>query len=225
MKPFRSFTKLLATASGAIALLAASAVGAQTITNVAQASWSAGGTDFSATSNAVSFAVTQIPATLQTFSRSPSSSQSLPYTPALCNGAPIQLPGDSGPGQGTIGANPTGEIRPGETLIIRMNAPSANLSPNSIDRVDYVITSPAGDRETLTVFETAPDSGVFVAAIATHLVPPQPTQGDCRLGVSAGGLAGHNDGTLLAKEHDARFDAFGKYGSVGSGSSAVKRGE
>lgn len=56
----------------------------------------------------------------------------------------------------------------GEPLFIQVTDPGANLDPNEIDTVVVVLTvSITGDQETLLLFETGPDTGVFVGHTQT----------------------------------------------------------
>ena len=77
------------------------------------------------------------------------------------------------------------------------------------------MTSASGDRETLTVTETAADSGVFFGALPTSAIPPAPARGDCHLSVSDGdkvtveynGSTG--DGSIIKADVDVLADPYG----------------
>lgn len=186
MHTFRHFCVML-TALLAALLLGVGAADAQTISNTANAQWTVQGTPFTTQSNTVTLNVTQVPATIQTYTPGPAGPASLPYTPALCGGQQIALPGGLGASGTASPLEQTASLRIGDVLFVRLSAPQANLSPATVDSVTMTLTGAAGDSEQLQVFETAANSGIFVGAIQTAGVPPQPSQGDCRLGVTAGG--------------------------------------
>lgn len=172
----------------------------RTITNIAEASWDADGSRRRVSSNPVRFDVSTTPPqppTIQVFRRSPGGGAELVYIPPSCSANP-------GPVQGSIGAQsaatptatgatatttavvqPTDQLRGGETLFFEINVQAANRDPTVIDSLTVVLTTVEGDRETMTVFETAPDSGVFVGVIDTQRIPPPLVQEDCRLSVGA----------------------------------------
>lgn len=178
---------IMVTALLAALLLGVGGADAQTISNTANAQWTVEGTPFTTQSNTVTLNVTQIPATILTYTPSSSGPASLPYTPALCGGQPVVLPGGLG-GSGTAAPlEQTSTLRIGDVLFVRLSAPQANLNPAAVDSVTMTLTSNAGDSEQIEAFETSANSGIFVGAIATVGAPPQPGQGDCRLGVASGG--------------------------------------
>lgn len=185
MTVFRSFFHFLASLATALLLTIACAAQAQSIVNVAQASWNRGGQSFTVNSNTVTLAVTIPPPRLDTFVAVTGGSAALTFAPAQCGGEPIVLPGTGSGPTFTLGANPSASIHGGETMIVRLNSAAGNQNSTQIDDIVLVLTTPAGDRETLVVRETAIDSGEFIGAIATHAVPPSAIQGDCKLGVLA----------------------------------------
>ena len=63
-----------------------------------------------------------------------------------------------------MAVEPITSVRAGEQVIFRLVAPAGNRDPAAIDIVSAVITTSNGDRDVLTVFETAPDSGVFTGS-------------------------------------------------------------
>ncbi|MFN3863587.1 MAG: hypothetical protein ACK4RT_04820 [Erythrobacter sp.] len=77
----------------------------------------------------------------------------------------------------------TDQLRGGEPLYFEVSAARANRDPTTIDSLTVVINSADGDRETMTVFETAPNSGVFSSVINTFRTPPPLVHEDCRLSV------------------------------------------
>ncbi len=187
MRPFTQYLVCLAALLIAV-LFGIPAAHSQTITNIASANWTHQGNGFSINSNEVSIDVIQRPVTIETFVADPPTNQQLPYTPATCGGVPITVPGATGPGSSPVGVNPASALNLGQTLMFRVVAPAANTDPGTVNTLTAVITTVSGDRETVTVFETAPDSGLFVGAIRTRSVPLIPVQGDCLLSAHQGEL-------------------------------------
>lgn len=158
---------------------------AQTVTNTAYARWIDAGTTRTASSNEVRFSVVAQQVTLETLRALPSSGQPLAATASQCGGRVLPIFG--GPGGGGIASvAQVTTLTVGEQLFFRLNAPGSNKDPSAIDSITATLVTSGGDREVLTVYETAPDSGVFVGAIPTGGIPPAPVQGDCRLSVAAG---------------------------------------
>ena len=171
----------------------------RTITNIAEASWDADGSRRRISSNPVRFDVSTTPAqppAIRVFRRSPGGGAELVYRPPICsaNPGPVQglsaIASASGQATGTATTataivEPTDQLRGGEPLFFEVTAHGANRNPAEIDSLTVVLTTADGDRETMTVFETAPDSGVFVGVIDTLRIPPPLVQEDCRLSVGA----------------------------------------
>ena len=169
---------------GAAAVVAPAA--GQTITNTARADWSEGGVAHSTVSNTVTIGRATNPLSLETYHPIPGASSSLPIRASICGNTPLVVfPGSADGGVG-VASMQTSELRIGEVLVIRASAPLANRSPSAVDRLVTTITTPGGDRETLEIFETGPDTGVFTGAIRTRAIPPSPTPHDCQLSVSSG---------------------------------------
>lgn len=170
----------------AVALLAVPGAQAQTITNIAAANWTLGGRTFSTDSNPVSFELQQPPISIETFVNGSGNGNRLAFNPSACGGQTIVVPGGLPGGTSVASLQQTTSIRIGNTLFFRLAAPNANVDPAKVDSVKAILTTTSGDREEITVFETAADSGVFIGAIPTSAIPPQPVQGDCRLSVAPG---------------------------------------
>ncbi|MEQ1497105.1 MAG: hypothetical protein ABL914_00455 [Novosphingobium sp.] len=187
---------------------------AQTITNTAGAQWTQGGQAFSTNSNTVSITLSTPQTVLVTYKNS-AGGQNYGYTAATCGGSAIVLPGGSASGTSIATLAQTNTIRVGEALYFSLSAPSANLNPNGLDSLVATITNQSGDREVLTVHETAVNSGVFMGAITTKPIPPQPVQGDCRLSLRQGdeitiGVAEASGGTAIATAQvDVLADPYG----------------
>lgn len=160
---------------------------AQTITNIAGASWTGQGREFSIRSNPVLIDIASIGGgTIDTWVPKGDGGQQLAFTPSRCGGATVSVPGGLDGSSAVASLEQSTTLKIGTTLFFRLIAPAANTNPNAIDSVTATLTTASGDREQLQVFETAPDSGVFIGAIPTAAIPPSPVQGDCRLSVSPG---------------------------------------
>lgn len=177
------------------------AASARTVTNIAEASWEADGSRQRVSSNPVRFDVSALPVTppsIRVFRRSPGSGSELVYRQPRCGPAngPVQRLADTAtasisPGGSAISSvatatvQQTDRLRGGEPLFFQITAAAANRDSTVIDSLAVVLTTVEGDRETITVFETAPDSGIFTGVIDTLRIPPPLVQEDCRLSVGA----------------------------------------
>ena len=178
----------LAAALFAVLLLFVVAVpaSAQIIENIARAEWRTGEEAHSAQSNLVSFEILALPVSIETFRPSAASGVSTPIPPSVCNGTElpaIGIPGTQGP---VASVERTTSLQVGENLVFRVVAAAANLDQDAVDSIHVLLTSTSGEREEVEIFETAANSGVFVGAIPTAAVPPQPVVEDCRLSVADG---------------------------------------
>ena len=183
MGVFRYITLMIA---ALVALVIGTPVAfAQTITNVAAAQWTQGSASFSVRSNPVSFNVVQTPIAIQTFTDS-NTGQRLPMSAPTCGGSPLSLPGGIGTANPFATVNPAAALQAGSVLYFQIDAAAANLDPAAIDSLIITISGASGDSETLTVFETAANTGLFIGAIQTRATPPAPVRGDCRLSVAGG---------------------------------------
>jgi uncharacterized repeat protein (TIGR01451 family) len=173
----------------------------RTITNIAEASWESGGTRRKVQSNAVRIDIglaAAPPPAIQVFRRVPGDGIEIIYRPPSCAAVPgtAQRPlgsvgqngeqGNTIPSTATARVTPASQLHGGEPLFFAVSAAAANRNPSVIDSLVVVLTTAEGDRETMTIFETAPDSGVFAGVIDTVRMPPPPITGDCRLSVGAG---------------------------------------
>ncbi len=166
-------------------LLGMTAAHAQTVTNVAGAQWSASGRNYSVNSNTVTINVAQPVVSIQAFVPA-LGGQSLPITAPTCGGSTMQLPGGIGSSQSSATVSPASALKPGNTLFFSVNAPAANTDPAAVNSLVVTLRPSSGDRETLTVYETGPNTGVFTGAITTKAILPLPTLGDCRLSIKGG---------------------------------------
>jgi uncharacterized repeat protein (TIGR01451 family) len=181
---FRNIPRLAAALAGA--LLAIPGPGhAQTLTNTARATWVQGGEARSATSNTVTTAVEQVPLAIDLFHPEADAAQ-IAMTPSLCGGEPLNLVPGNGTGALSLPAAATSAVNVGEILLVRVTAPLANRDAGAIETLTVTVTASSGDTESLTIFETEANSGVFAGAIRTASIPPTPVAGDCRVSVHKG---------------------------------------
>lgn len=206
----------------------------RTVTNIAEASWQAGGSRGTTTSNPVRFDVTSeppAPPSIRVFRRSPGTGGSeLVYRAPQCSAggfSAAQLRANATaslqPGGNAVSTVPTSvanvqqtdALRGGEALFFEITAASANLDPLAIDSITVVLTTAEGDRETMTVFETTADSGVFAGVIDTQRIPPPLVTEDCRLSVGANSpitiaaIRPQSDAILVSAEVMVLVDPFG----------------
>lgn len=161
-------------------------VQAREIVNVARASWNSEGVEAYTASNEVTLEFSETPILIVPEVRDPGSGVMTPFPVTQCSGQP-------GAGQGDPDTRPiarvpvreTDALRVGEQLYFRIFAAAANRDPLAIDSIRVLITTSSGDRERLTVFETAPDSGVFAGEIATARRSSDTALDDCNLGLTA----------------------------------------
>ena len=182
-------TFLRAVVTGLLCLLAlftAPAVTAQTITNIATANWQQAGQVVTAQSNAVSFTRTAATASITTYAVGTGTSTTLSFVPSQCGGAPIAVSGNPASASQIASVAQTTTVQIGSVFYFEVYAPQGNTNPNVVESIQVMLSTNGGDKETLTVFETGPNTGIFIGAIPTAAVPPQPVQGDCKLSVAAG---------------------------------------
>ena len=188
MGSFRIIRDLLATLLSAVLLAAYGPAGAQTVTNTAQANWVHDGTPVGTDSNEIVIEVIKEPVTIDTYKPDPDPDTFFPYTPTLCGGEPLDMSGGTAGAGGAFDLNvdPTDSLRIGEVLVFRVIARQANKNPDAIESIVVTLTTPSGDEETVTIWETGENTGEFVGAIRTASIPPQPVKGDCVLSVHSG---------------------------------------
>lgn len=166
-----------------------SAAHAQTIENIAEAKWTVGGTAMRVQSNLVSVELAQDEATIRVYRPAPGSSTMISYQESSCPNSNSPSAESRDPGIRALNASvaQTQRVSAGSIIFFEITAPGANYDPFAIDVLDAMLVSSSGDREKLTVYETAKDTGVFIGSIKTHRVPPQFATLDCRLGIVEGG--------------------------------------
>ena len=195
------------------------AAAAQTITNIAEARWTLNGDEFRSSSNVVQVQIAEVPPEIITYRPGNGNGTNITYSPTRCGNQSIaNVSGPSGPITSSV--LETTVLNAGETLTFQIRANSANLDPGSVDQLSVKITTSAGDEEDLIVFETGPDSGIFIGTIPTIRMPPMPVQGDCRLSIADGNVIGisaiqpggtaiivHADVDVLADPFGVVFDS------------------
>lgn len=166
----------------------------RTVTNTAEASWQANGGVEQTSSNTVTFDVTIPPPSIRSLRPSSRGSVAIDYRAPLCNlPSSVQVSNASSTNATSIELPPTSSmleptsiLTAGQTLVFEVTALAANRDPNAVDELEVEITTSTGDRETETIYETGPNTGVFVGQVATVRMPPQAVRGDCRLSIVDG---------------------------------------
>ena len=232
-------TKSLIKCAGALAAaipLAAASLPARAqdiISNTAQAEWDSGVQRLSRPSNTVDITVDRStpppPATLQLFHFTSGPSGQPTNLPAtMCMGSSGPRPVDLSGAFSQYSANPaaitpTAAIRAGEPLILKVTSALQNASATAIDSFTATITTQNGDRESITMTETAVNSGIFLAVINTAATPASPVIGDCVLTVRPGDTLtfdlgnGVGGGTIATGTVDILVDPFGLTFDSGDG--------
>ncbi|MBS0482864.1 MAG: DUF11 domain-containing protein [Proteobacteria bacterium] len=158
---------------------------AQSVTNTAQATWQNQGQGFSVTSNTVAFNVLPQPVNIETFAQATTGGTAFSFIPSHCAAAPA-IGTLSQPASLTTTARPSSEFHAGDTFYFRIVLASGNTNPAAVDSINVVLTGSSGDLETINVFETGPNTGIFAGSIATRPIPAAAVSGDCRLSVAVG---------------------------------------
>jgi uncharacterized repeat protein (TIGR01451 family) len=202
---------------------------ARQITNIAEATWEADGSRRRTASNPVRFDVVLAPLpdpAIRVYRRRPGATFELTYRlPGCAAGTqPVQGAASQSTSPVAVGPNaapttalvePTAMVRGGETLFFEVTAPLANGDNQAIDSIKVILTSADGDRETMTVFETAVDSGIFAGRIETTRMPPPLVVEDCRLSVGAtsritvAAMRPGSDAIIVSADVDVLVDPFG----------------
>jgi uncharacterized repeat protein (TIGR01451 family) len=157
---------------------------AQVITNTANATYTSGGSDKATDSNPVITIVRSLTASIQTLHVVSGAGVPTSFAAPLCGSVALPPLGGKAPAGQLMTIEATTVIHAGEQIVVRLIAPAGNRNPTAIDTISAVVTASNGDSEVLTVFESAPDSGVFIGSIPT--LTTRSTSGDCRLGLSGG---------------------------------------
>ena len=158
------------------------------IVNIAQIEWDAGTNRQVRQSNRVTIARASAAAqTLRLFHfSSDPGSQPLVVGPSQC-AAGAQRQGIYTPATlSPASVAPASAIHAHEAVVISFESPSDNRDPATAETVSLTLTGAGDDRETLTLTETAANSGLFTGFIRTVAIPPAVTPDDCRLSVTPG---------------------------------------
>lgn len=158
---------------------------AQSIQNTARADWIHAGAGASTQSNTVSIAVSPLPPGITTYIASPGTGRVVSFQSPLC-GASASASGGGAGAVITASVTATNSYRSGDFIIFQITALSANTDPGAVEQLDVAIVTSSGDRESLQVFETEADSGIFIGRIGTRRIPPAPVSGDCSLSIADG---------------------------------------
>ena len=201
----------------------------RTITSTAEATYVADGANRRVSSNPVRFEVSLAPVeppSIRVYRLRPNGGVTLSYLPPRCSSAtePVQRasslssdPTAFGPegAPATVIVEPTASLRGGETLFFDVRAAAANRNPGVREGLTVRLANASGDRETVTVFETAANSGVFAGRIDTQRMPPPVVIENCRLSVgnstriSLAAMQPGSDIILVQTDVDVLVDPFG----------------
>lgn len=183
LRPFRAALATLCLTQAAIGGLPARA---ETISNVAQAHWSREGVSYHINSNQVDLKVEHQVASIETFAASPGGAATLQFTGLLCGGGSGAQTSLDVAEPLTARVDRADVLQVGDTLYFKIAAAAANSDAKRLDLLPVVIATAQGDREEITVVETAANSGEFAGAMQTSSQPWQPVRNDCRLSVAKG---------------------------------------
>lgn len=183
LRPVRAALAALCLAQAAIGGVPAHA---ETISNVAQAQWSRDGSAFRTDSNRVDIHVAPQVASIETFAPSPSGAETLQFKTSLCGESGLTQKSASGAEPLNARVDRANTLQLGNMLYFTIAASAANADPQGLDRLPVVIVTTQGDREEITVLETAANSGEFAGAMRTASQPWLPVRSDCRLSVTKG---------------------------------------
>ena len=167
-----------------VLLIFAPVARAQSITNIAQAYWNQAGKAYAAVSNLVAFDVVQKPVTIDTFVITPAGGQSLSFVSSMCGGAMLPVGNTVNASIASASAVRANSLHIGDSFFFRVVDTAGNKNVNAVDSIQATLVTSSGDRESVTIFETGPNTGVFVGAVPTSAIPPSPVQGDCHLSVA-----------------------------------------
>ncbi|WP_295639544.1 hypothetical protein [Novosphingobium sp.] len=189
MNRFNPFRAVLLTLLSVALLILGQGASAQSanvraITNIAQAYWTQAGKAYATVSNQVAFDVVQKPVTIDTFVNTPAGGQPLSFVPSMCGGAMLPIGNAANATIASASAVKANSLHIGDSFFFRVVDTAGNKNVNSVDSIEATLVTSSGDRETVTIFETGPNTGVFVGAVPTSAIPPSPSQGDCRLSVA-----------------------------------------
>lgn len=198
---------------------------AQTISNVANFQWDAGGSRVSRPSNRLDIQVERpapLPPSLVTFQlgRSPNSERfAVPTT--QCHGSggsitPVTLDGVfAGTPLSPAVLDRSTQIRAGEPLVVALTSQSDNQNGSLIETITVRLETPGGDSETLQLSESGENTGVFIGIVRTAATPPAPVRGDCVLSVQPGdnlilnGIRASDGAMIAASPVEVLIDPFG----------------
>jgi uncharacterized repeat protein (TIGR01451 family) len=234
MRFIRTSLAAMGALAAALSPTAIPAARAQVISNIASAHWTGPDGTARVDSNRVDLTVAPRAAALPNIATyrliESGGTKSAPLAATPCEASLPQGDGMIRPG-GVYAAMPTApaalqgsaSFRAGEMLVVGMTLASANVDPAQRDLLPVMLELENGDREQITLTETAPDSGEFVGIIHTIGAPPAAVQGDCRLSVDSGRplelrvTARHDAGIVATATLDFLVDPFGIVFDSGDG--------
>lgn len=182
------FTLIRAAALTGALLSAPVSAADRVVTNTARAQWDVGGEARSLDSNTVRVVIESVPAavapTAQLYRFVPDGPDRFAVDGTGCAVRPSQ-PSVFARSGGALA--PATESIPGDPLVIAITHAAANRDAGVRETLTILVASTSGDRESFTLLETSPDSGVFAGVVPTVATPPAPVLADCVLSVPADG--------------------------------------
>lgn len=160
----------------------AGSAAARSVVNVAEAAWTHAGTDYRTSSNEVEIVLAPQASRIETYLAG--GAGTLFYRASYCPAS--GQPHAAGEEAIALAVSSSVAARAGKDFIFEVVLPAANRDSSAIDAVDVALSVDSGDRESLTVYESAPDTGSFVGRIATRRMPSDPVVDDCALSMKPG---------------------------------------
>lgn len=180
-------------ALGVSILGVSSHVQAATISNTATLRYDFGGVNRTIQSNPVSFSTSiNRTASAVSFLRAlpGNNGKQFPQQGGQCKRAdgsltPIALPQQGNALQGSRSLQPAVSFNPGEVIYIQLIDGDQNIDPLTIDTIELILSSSMGDSETLQLYETGIDTGIFAGGAPTNKASPA-IANDCQLSIDSG---------------------------------------
>ena len=161
------------------------AVAARTISNTAFVQWSSGSGTRHAASNQVDLDFSA-PAELRTFTPVDGLVPAA-LVQSSCGGSGVSSSASRQASPiSSIALASAPSLFAGRSVVLSLSSSSANVDPSSVDMLKTEVRTTTGDRETVTFVETGPNTGTFLALLASAPMPPAAVQGDCKLSVESG---------------------------------------
>lgn len=188
VNPMKRFNPFLAKIGSLIAagLLICGGAAAQTIENTAQAQWRSNGLVYTTKSNTVTTIVNGLQSQLSVLPLALGTTPAMEIPGGQCAGSALPSVNADDASVHTPTSSSVRQLKLGQPIIFRLSLSPTVLLHGVADTLVVTLTSASGDKETITVTETGPDTGIFFGALPTSAIPPKPIVGDCRLSLADG---------------------------------------